>query len=345
MILQFTLLNESPRDQGPLGLSFVLHVGAIIFAILIPILHPEIVLPQHHYEVVTLYTPQEYKPAPVKVDLPKPKPVPMPMLAKNFPKVEVPKLPQHHVEIREVRAPQVAFKPVHPELMPAAQNTMPRLVPSVKTGVLTGSSAPATVKAPVQKVQTGGFGDERGLNPSNKSDGTAKMVMARLGSFDLPPGAGYGNGSGGANGIRGTVKSTGFGNSIAGPGQGGGQGGSPNGGVVRQAGFNSTAAPDAVHAKPATSEPKLTPVEIISKPNPIYTQEARQLKLEGEVLLEVVFAAGGQLRVVRVERGLGHGLDEAAIRAAQQMRYKPALRDGQPYDSTAILHVRFQLAY
>ncbi|HVP52589.1 MAG TPA: energy transducer TonB [Terriglobales bacterium] len=339
--MQFTLLNERQRDQGPFGLSLVLHMGAIILAILLPLLHPEIVaLPRHHYEVVTLYTPKEYKPAPVKTDLPKPKP----MLAKAFPKIEVPKLPQHRPEVREIRAPQVAFNQPRPELMPSAQTKMPRLVPSVKVGVLTGSSAPATVKAPVQKVQTGGFGDENGVNPSPKSDGKGRLVMARLGSFDLPPGPGYGNGSGGAKGIAGTVKSAGFGNSIAGPGQGGGQGGSPNGGV-RAAGFTNTAAAETPHARPAATEPKLTPVEIISKPNPIYTQEARDLKLEGEVLLQVVFAATGQLRVVRVERGLGHGLDEAAVRAAQQIRYKPALRDGQPYDSVAIVHVRFQLAY
>jgi TonB family protein len=228
--------------------------------------------------------------------------------------------------------------------MPAARTPMPRLIPSVKTGVLTGSSAPATVKAPVHKVQTGGFGDENGVNPSPKSDGSGRLVMARLGSFDLPPGPGYGNGSGGANGIRGTVKSAGFGNSIAGPGQGGGQGGSPNGGV-RKAGFANAAAAETSHARPVVAAPRLTPVEIISKPNPVYTQEARDLKIEGEVLLEVVFAAAGQLRVLHVERGLGHGLDEAAIRAAQQIRYKPALRDGQPYDSVATLHVRFQLAY
>jgi len=340
--MQFTLLNERKRDQGPLGLSMVLHIGAVILAILLPLLHPEIVLPQHHYEVVTLYTPQEYKPAPVKVNLPKPKPMLVqPVLAREFPKVV---LPQHKTEVREVRAPKVAFNQPRPELMPAARNTMPRLVPSVKTGVLTGSSAPVTVKAPVAKVQTGGFGDDNGVNPSAKSDGKGRVVMARLGSFDLPPGPGYGNGSGGANGVRGTVKSSGFGNSIAGPGQGGGQGGSPNGGV-RAAGFSNTVAPDAPHARPLVAEAKLTPVEIVSKPNPIYTQEARDLKLEGEVLLEVVFAAAGQLRVVRVQRGLGHGLDEAAVRAAQQIRYKPALRDGQPYDSVATLHVRFQLAY
>jgi len=340
--MQFTLLNERQRDQGPFGLSMVLHIGAVILAILLPLVHPEIVLPQHHYEVVTLYAPQEYKPAPVKVDLPKPKPMLVkPVLAKEFPKVV---LPQHKPQVHEVRAPQVAFNQPRPELMPAAKNTLPRLVPSVKTGVLTGSSAPVTVKAPVQKVQTGGFGDDNGVNPSPKSDGKGRVVMARLGSFDLPPGPGYGNGSGGASGVRGTVKSAGFGNSIAGPGQGGGQGGSPNGGV-RPAGFVNTSAPEAPHARPQVAEPRLTPVEIVSKPNPIYTQEARDLKLEGEVLLEVVFTAAGQLRVVRVERGLGHGLDEAAVRAAQQMRYKPALRDGQPYDSVATLHVRFQLAY
>ncbi|MFZ3211926.1 MAG: TonB family protein [Terriglobales bacterium] len=341
--MQFSLLNERQRDQGPLGLSLVLHIGAVILAILLPLVHPEMVLlPQHHYEVVTLYAPQEYKPAPVKVDLPKPKPMLIkPLLAKEFPKVV---LPQRKTEAREIRAPKVAFKEPRPELMPAARNTMPRLVPSVKTGVLTGSSAPVTVKARVAKVQTGGFGDENGVNPSPNSDGKGHMVMARLGSFDLPPGPGYGNGSGGANGIRGTVKSAGFGNSIAGPGQGGGQGGSPHGGV-RPAGFVTTAAPEVPHARPQVEEPRLTPVEVMSKPNPIYTQEARDLKLEGEVLLQVVFAAGGQLRVVRVQRGLGHGLDEAAIRAAQQIRFKPALRDGQPYDSVATLHVRFQLAY
>ena len=66
------------------------------------------------------------------------------------------------------------------------------------------------------------------------------------------------------------------------------------------------------------------------KPNPVYTEEAAQLKLEGEVLLEVMFGANGQLHVNRVVRGLGHGLDEAAIAAANKMRFKPALRNGQP---------------
>ncbi len=36
----------------------VLHIGAVILAILLPLVHPEMVLPKHHYEVVTLYVPQ-----------------------------------------------------------------------------------------------------------------------------------------------------------------------------------------------------------------------------------------------------------------------------------------------
>jgi hypothetical protein len=44
-------------------------------------------------------------------------------------------------------------------------------------------------------------------------------------------------------------------------------------------------------------------------------------------------------------RGLGHGLDETAIAAANKMRFKPAMRAGQPVDSTAVVHVVFQLAY
>jgi protein TonB len=59
----------------------------------------------------------------------------------------------------------------------------------------------------------------------------------------------------------------------------------------------------------------------------------------------VSFSANGTLHVNRVVRGLGHGLDEAAVTAASRMRFKPALRYGTPVDSTAVVHVTFQLAY
>jgi TonB family protein len=102
---------------------------------------------------------------------------------------------------------------------------------------------------------------------------------------------------------------------------------------------------NAAKAAQVDTSAATTQVEVISKPRPVYTQEARNLKLEGEVLLEVLFGANGQLHVNRVVRGLGHGLDENAMAAANKMQFKPAMRNGLPVDSTAIVHVVYQLAY
>jgi TonB family protein len=59
------------------------------------------------------------------------------------------------------------------------------------------------------------------------------------------------------------------------------------------------------------------------------------------VFVEVTFAAAGQVLVVRIARGLGYGLDEQAIRAAQQIRFKPAQLGGQPLDSRLVVHLIF----
>jgi TonB family protein len=165
-----------------------------------------------------------------------------------------------------------------------------------------------------------------------------------MGSFDMPAGPGQGNGSGGAKGIKGTVASADFGSGVATPGKGDGR--SNGKGGIATGGFGSQ---EVAHQGPKIAQvetgPATTPVEITYKPNPVYTQEARDLKLQGEVLLEVSFAANGTLHVNKVVRGLGHGLDEAAVAAANKIRFKPALRYSQPVDSTAVVHVMFQLAY
>ena len=57
-----------------------------------------------------------------------------------------------------------------------------------------------------------------------------------------------------------------------------------------------------------------------------------------------MFGANGELHVNRVVRGLGHGLDEAAVNAAGKMKFKPAQRNGSAVDATSIVHVLFQMA-
>lgn len=144
--------------------------------------------------------------------------------------------------------------------------------------------------------------------------------------------------------MRGVVASSGFGSGVA-TGDNSGRV-SASRGTVSQAGFGDAKAlaPATVPSRSKEAVPKVVPAEILSKPVPAYTAEARQLRIEGEVLLEAVLEATGTVRVLRVVRGLGHGLDDEAMRAATQIHFKPASRDGQPADSTVVLHIIFQLA-
>jgi TonB family protein len=262
----------------------------------------------------------------------------LPEVKFEAPKLIVPKeMPKVKVEQAKIEPPKI--QPVNfeaPKLQPVS-GAMPAKV--IYTGAF-GSSATPTVNAPIQKVQTGGFGDPNGLPGEGKPN--AKLTAAKLGSFDLPEGAGTGNGTGGAKGIKGTIASAGFGNGIAQPGHGDGR---ANGQGVQVSGFatQQVATNTGKHAVDDTSA-LTSQVAIIYKPKPTYTEEARKMSLEGEVLLEVQFGANGELHVNRVVRGLGHGLDEAAVSAANKIKFKPAQRNGASVDSTAIVHVMFQLA-
>jgi len=254
-------------------------------------------------------------------------------------KMPAPILPKPKIE-EEIKAPKIEVASKRP-VIDIPPPKMPKEL--VKTNVFTtGSSAPPTIARAPDKVQTGGFGDPNGI-PAQNNNSKAAVNIAKVGSFDLPNGGGSGNGTGGDKGIKGVVASSGFGNGVA-QGDGSGRVSASRVGSVRQGGFGDTEA--AARTAPKTqvaAVPHMTPVEVISKPTPVYTEEGRRLKIEGEVVLMVSFGAGGGVHVLQVVQGLGHGLDEAAVRAAEQIRFKPATRDGQPSDWTAKLHIVFQL--
>jgi TonB family protein len=115
-------------------------------------------------------------------------------------------------------------------------------------------------------------------------------------------------------------------------------------GEVQTTGFDQRASAPARPSAAALTKPVGQPVEIVFKPTPEYTDEARNARVEGTVSLELEFAAAGDVRVLRVVRGLGHGLDEAAERAALRIRFKPAQEGGRPVDSRATVHITFRLS-
>jgi len=342
---QMTLgLLPQPRTRWE---RFVLSYGVqslvVTFFVLIAVLYPEVlVLPVHDYHFISLVNtppPVPDTPAPVKHF-----PVPTPKITEPVaPRPEAIRVPAELVQkkppVPEEQAPKVTLA-AEKEVLPDVKPVIPR--PPVKTNVFsTGSSATPTMAAAPAKVQTGGFGDPNGV--PNQDNHGRPITIAQAGSFDMPMGPGSGNGTGGAHGARGVVASTGFGSGVA---TGNSTGISGSRGTVRQGAFGDA---DVV----ASSQPKTKtvaavvntlPVEITYKPRPVYTDEGRQLKIEGEVLLQVVFTATGQIRIEKVVRGLGHGLDESAVRAAEKIQFKPALKDGHPTDYEAVLHIEFLLA-
>jgi len=337
---QLGLLPERKINKRALATSYGLVALVILILINLNLLLPER-LQLTSYHVTELIPMPSLRPVPEPVKV-KPEVHPKLLPAVKLPVFETPKLVVPHEVRREAPQPVEAPKVVvnqfaAPQIKMVAGGARPQLV---HTGDFGGSSQKPTVNAAVEKVQTGGFGDPNGLKGEGKTG--AKLYAAAAGGFDMPVGPGQGNGSGGAKGIKGTVASADFGNGIATGGKGDGR---SNGQGVATGGFGSQ---QIAHEGPKIAQPEAGPttsVEITFKPKPAYTPEARSLKLEGEVLLEVSFSASGVLHVNRVVRGLGHGLDEAAIDAANKMRFKPALRAGQPVDSTAIVHVMFQMAY
>jgi outer membrane biosynthesis protein TonB len=350
---RFALLPETKPRMSALGTSLIVQICLVVFLVTIPLLFPQQMIPRAMSMVTDLAGPPLDIPEPPKPKPPAPpkaakvQPPPPPVdrpappkldIAKFFkPKIEAPKPKPRQVE---ADLPKVndTFQPSNLKV-DTAQPVRPR--DPVKTGLMGSSAVPTIDKpVPVEKVQTGGFGDPDGVK--GPSDPNKRANIAQFGNPALPSGPGYGNGSGGANGQRGIIASTGFGNGVAVPPTN-----DKRGGTVQTAGFSNTNDQVALTPKKKVDDaPSVEPVVILAKPRPVYSAEALKLNLEGEVLLDVVFpASGGEVHVNRVIKGLGHGLDEAATRAAQQIKYRPALSNGHPVDFPAVVHIVFQTAY
>jgi len=136
-----------------------------------------------------------------------------------------------------------------------------------------------------------------------------QIVLASQGSGS---GSGFGHGLGGGIGI-------GHG-AGAGPGTGGGFGG----GVMSVGG--GVSAPQVMHAV-----------------QPDFTPEARQANYEGTVSIQLIVDSQGNPQDIRVVRHLGMGLDQKAIEAVRQYRFRPAIYQGHPVSVQMVIDVEFHL--
>jgi TonB family protein len=347
----FGLLPEPEGRMGSFGMSMVINltVGALMLLLAIAQVHQ---VQEHRYQTTQLIFPVE-QPKPYVPPVPKIKLPPPPQIAKlEQPKIEMPRPVPPPPKVAEIKLPTPVMPKI--EAAPPKRFAPP---PQPKLGAFK-SETPTTVAnnmtAPTPK--TGGFGDPEGVKPNPSATRTA--TIAAVGAFNAAPGTASGAGaarqgavrgadfgSGVANGVPGgkdrnaTIASAGFGNGVL-----GGTGSKDSHGTAARGSFGDnmygSAPAPAVHPL----APQTTPLVVLAKPLPVYTSEARQLKIEGDVTLEVRFAASGQVQVLRVVNGLGHGLDEQAKLAAERIRFKPATRDGQAVDQVSIIHVTFQMA-
>jgi TonB family protein len=138
--------------------------------------------------------------------------------------------------------------------------------------------------------------------------------LAKLGPPSNGPGSGGGIGSGSGGGV-GPGKGGGFG-----PGEGGGVGG----GVFRVGGG-------------------VTAPTLVFKKEPEYSEEARKAKYQGTVTLYVEVTPDGKASNIRVLHSLGLGLDEKAIEAVKQWKFRPGMKDGKPVTVQASIEVNFRL--
>ena len=82
---------------------------------------------------------------------------------------------------------------------------------------------------------------------------------------------------------------------------------------------------------------------VVYKVEPQYTQEARDAKLEGTVVLSVVVGSDGLPHDVNVKRSLDDGLDRNAVRAVEQWRFQAGMKKGKPVAVQAMVEINFRL--
>lgn len=94
---------------------------------------------------------------------------------------------------------------------------------------------------------------------------------------------------------------------------------------------------------PFTAGHGITPPRAISAPDPSYSEVAREERIQGTMVLQLVVDASGQPTDIVIVSPIGYGLDELAVGAVRTWRFTPAQKDGQPVRVVIAVEVAFHL--
>jgi TonB family protein len=126
----------------------------------------------------------------------------------------------------------------------------------------------------------------------------------------------------------------------SGPGRGGGIGAGDGPGIGDDSGPGNG---DGRPGNGTGGHGRLTAPVLVWKVDPDYSDPARAAKIQGLVVLRVEIDRNGNIRDVRVDRGLGLGLDEKAAEAVRRWRFLPGTRNGRAVTTSAVVEVHFRL--
>jgi TonB family protein len=340
----FGLLPEPEGRSAGFIASSIINLTILGVVLLIGVTAKQVI--QQHYEMTELIVPTTPPPK-IKVKTPPPPKIQTP------PEIQRPKL--------ELQPKQIVMPKPKPEPKPVQMEAKVALPQApVKAQVVTLAPQPKAALAAAMPAQNNRvkastapvhLGQTFGVTPNPNA--TRPATIAAIGNP-------YGGMQGPAVAPHGVVGSTGIGNGlksgsnagvvgrVASAGIPGATGNGPGTGTGRYGRVGSAGIPAvttvAAVQRPVSAPVQSTEVEVLSKPAVQYTAEARQLRVQGDVVLSVTFLASGQVIVNGVIQGLGHGLDEEARRVAQQIRFRPATSNGRPVDVTTRIRITFQLA-
>ncbi|MGC9197781.1 MAG: energy transducer TonB [Acidobacteriaceae bacterium] len=338
----FGVLDDGKRSKGAAIASITINVTLAALVVVLGLIIKA--SPTAAREVaVLMLPPPPPKPAPTPKPPPPPRIKPLPPTPTVAPKIKMPTPPvPPPPTVKPLPVPQP--KPLDLPPAPPKRVTPPPAPVKVNLGVATAASVPNHDAHPTA-VRLG-----EATNPLRPLSGPA-VSSVNLGNAGMP---GMNRGNTG-NGPRATAVNLGSGSAngsmnghdnAVGPvrgvslGSGSGPMNSRNFAAVKPVRLGTPPQQQARSANYAQLS-AATPPKITFKPQPVYTEDAKEHHIEGDAVVKVVFRANGTIEVLGLVHGLGYGLDQPAEEVARGIRFYPARNAaGDPIDfpTNVVIH-------